>query len=440
MSENTGMNVEEHFRDQCEHHGNINEHLPALRRYAEQCRHVTELGVCSLGSTWAFLAAKPEWLISVDKAHPSTVGGNLDEAWNISREIGVNFQFQEKDDTQIEISPTDLLFIDTWHVYGQLKKELELHASKAGRFIILHDTETFGEKGEDGNSPGLNLALDEFLKTWEGRNWKVIEKLSNCNGLTVLERVSPRIKVFAFFYNEEFLIPFFLSHYWFADIHAIASKSTDRTMELLNAAKNVTVEEFEFPDGLINDDLKVQKLNECVTRPESYYDWFLVADADEFIWPSGNPHCTRARILPEDGNVIIGSMWQVYRNESEGDLDPSKSPVVLQRSHGMFQRDSGFNVHYKKPMLIRPNNGFRFMVGNHSLEPNPNILFSKVQWDGAHWSNADLSFCVQRRIRDRQNRLSKVNLEQGMGGHNLGLTEDSIRQLCSEHLKDPKLF
>ena len=80
------------------------------------------------------------------------------------------------------------------------------------------------------------------------------------------------------------------------------------------------------------------------------------------------------------------------------------------------------------------------MVGNHSLEPNPNILFSKVQWDGAHWSNADLSFCVQRRIRDRQNRLSKVNLEQGMGGHNLGLTEDSIRQLCSEHLKDPKLF
>ena len=31
----------------------------------------------------------------------------------------------------VAIAETDLLFIDTWHVYAQLKEELRLHAGKA---------------------------------------------------------------------------------------------------------------------------------------------------------------------------------------------------------------------------------------------------------------------------------------------------------------------
>lgn len=42
----------------------------------------------------------------------------------------------------------DLLFIDTWHVYGHLKRELALHAPRVRRFIAMHDTEVDKDEGE----------------------------------------------------------------------------------------------------------------------------------------------------------------------------------------------------------------------------------------------------------------------------------------------------
>jgi hypothetical protein len=41
---------------------------------------------------------------------------------------------------EVEIEETELLFIDTYHYYAQLKKELKLHAGKISRYIAFHDT------------------------------------------------------------------------------------------------------------------------------------------------------------------------------------------------------------------------------------------------------------------------------------------------------------
>jgi hypothetical protein len=102
----------------------------------------------------------------------------------------------------MEIEETDLLFIDTWHVYQQLKKEFELHADKSRKYIILHDTTTFGENGEGIASTNINIvtgqieaiphkglwpAVEEFLES--NTKWKLKERYTNNNGLTVLERV-----------------------------------------------------------------------------------------------------------------------------------------------------------------------------------------------------------------------------------------------------------
>src|SRR5262249_50913089 len=118
----------------------------------------------------------------------------------------------EADVLKIEIEPTDLLFIDTWHVYEQLKCELMLHAGKALRFIALHDTETFGELGEDparvrlawsineavrrrvglrlfrgiARRRGLRPAVEEFLGNHP--EWRLAEHFENNNGLTILAR------------------------------------------------------------------------------------------------------------------------------------------------------------------------------------------------------------------------------------------------------------
>ena len=182
--------IEAKYQEKCATPSDIYQHLPTLRKYAEQCRHVTEMGVRTIVSTWAFLAAKPEHgVLSIDYIHPVRHGGNLDEVLELAILERVIFDFVEADTRTVEISPTDLLFIDTWHTCEQLKIELARHASKAGKFIILHDTETYGLQDESpGTGHGLRPALNDFLADGEGLNWKIKEIFTNCNGLTVLER------------------------------------------------------------------------------------------------------------------------------------------------------------------------------------------------------------------------------------------------------------
>ena len=91
---------------------------------------------------------------------------------------------------------TDFLFIDTWHVYDQLIKELNMHSPKVKKWIALHDTETYGEKGE--TSPysirekkeylGLSYAVNEFLKN-NINTWRLHEHYVYNNGLTILKRI-----------------------------------------------------------------------------------------------------------------------------------------------------------------------------------------------------------------------------------------------------------
>lgn len=174
----------------------INEHIETLKNYATECSHITEMGVRSVVSTWAFLEANPKKLVSIDINDCP-----VQEAARLAHESGIDFQFIKSSTLEMEIEETDLLFIDTWHVYQQLKKEFELHADKAKKYIILHDTTTFGENGEGIASTNINIitgqmeaiphkglwpAVEEFLAS--NTKWKLKERYTNNNGLTVLER------------------------------------------------------------------------------------------------------------------------------------------------------------------------------------------------------------------------------------------------------------
>ena len=177
----TGI-IEEKFERLCREESDINEHLPVLRHYAGQCNHVTEFGVRGIVSTWALLAGRPRRMISYDINPPM---GNINEVYEAAKGT-TNFRFVQADVLVVEIEPTDLLFIDTFHSYRQLRQELALHAGKVNDYIIMHDTVSYGRKGEDGGE-GLRKAIDEFLLGHAG--WRIIEEYENNNGLIVLERV-----------------------------------------------------------------------------------------------------------------------------------------------------------------------------------------------------------------------------------------------------------
>lgn len=66
-----------HYSRMCQIQSDINEHLPVLKRYAEECRTVTEMGVRFACSTWAFIEGKPKSLTCIDIMHDFVATSNI---------------------------------------------------------------------------------------------------------------------------------------------------------------------------------------------------------------------------------------------------------------------------------------------------------------------------------------------------------------------------
>jgi hypothetical protein len=179
--------LNEIYLDNCSNYSDIQEHLPTLKKYTEECKHVTEMGVRYVVSTYAFMMGKPEKLISYDILPVENFGIDRMELKKLALDNGTDFDFIVGDTTKIEIEETDLLFIDTWHVYKQLIVELKKHGNKVRKYIIMHDTTKFGEVGECNDGDGLMKAIYEFIE--ENPFWVIHEKYENNNGLTILKRI-----------------------------------------------------------------------------------------------------------------------------------------------------------------------------------------------------------------------------------------------------------
>lgn len=164
----------------------IHEHLPTLDRLAKDCKHVTEMGVWDGTSSHAWLINDVE-LISYDFRYSKIADDLFVNAKKSNKSADYIIQDVRRLPT---IAETDLLFIDTLHDYEQCKFELTTFSHMVKRYIVLHDTVTFGKVGE--TSPhGLLIAVAEFLL--ENTDWTVKEHHTNNNGLTVLEKKIPSI-------------------------------------------------------------------------------------------------------------------------------------------------------------------------------------------------------------------------------------------------------
>lgn len=175
----------------------INEHIPTLIKYGNECESITEMGVRGICSTWAFLGSAPKKMRSYDIQNPSNWGGDIQSVKETAEAYGIDFDFILADVLKIEIEETDLLFLDTWHSYKQLKSELNLHAGKVNKYIIFHDTTSFATKdetsyevwGEEWKGEGIGIwrAIEEFLQS--NPEWKLVEKFENNNGLTIIGKI-----------------------------------------------------------------------------------------------------------------------------------------------------------------------------------------------------------------------------------------------------------
>jgi hypothetical protein len=253
-----------------------------------------------------------------------------------------------------------------------------------------------------------------------------------------------KVEVISFMYNEEFLLPFFLEHYSWADkINVIFDQdSNDNTLRLLESNSKVRIIPFKFPD-MMDDALKVKKINEVYKDLKSC-DRILLVDADEFIFIDKN-QLEKLRYP-----IVNVKLFNVYRHVSESNLDINK-PIREQRSHGTFDKM------YNKPIIARTGLNVAWDIGNHSVDKldlisSINRQFSKkvlkqtffrghdCRVIGAHWANADSCFCVDRRVKHRRDRQSKFNLSHKITLHQHNITEQSVLDECKMHENDPEVL
>ncbi len=175
------------FYELCKTDGDIRFHLNALTALALECSHITEMGTRGGQSTTALLLGRPDTLICYDLAFGPTAQALL------TLQTPTDLQMQIGNTRILDIAETDLLFIDTLHIYEQLKIELERHAPKARRYIVLHDTVTCGIRWFDSRVEGarvwvkgLRPAVFEFLRNHP--EWVIVDERLHNNGLMILGR------------------------------------------------------------------------------------------------------------------------------------------------------------------------------------------------------------------------------------------------------------
>ncbi len=200
---------EQHLTNAIAAKGDISDHLVYLMKLASECNSVLECGVRTIVSSWAFVnglainsTSNKKELLSCDIQTPPTIH----ELYHACEVNNIQFTFFEGNDLDLPMKEYDMVFIDTWHVYAQLKRELAKFHPYAKKYIVMHDTEVDKIDGEsirdrlntqkqaaESGFPeyeircGLERAIKEFLI--QHPEWKIKERFTHNNGLTVLERV-----------------------------------------------------------------------------------------------------------------------------------------------------------------------------------------------------------------------------------------------------------
>lgn len=187
----------------------INEHLKTLYLHALECETIFETGVRGVVSSWAFLKGLSESEFNTKYFFLNDINKcDIEEIKSVANGLNITLDWVWKNNLDIEFDRKfDLIFIDTWHVYGQLKRELAKFSKLTKKYIILHDTTLDGVTGEsirfnqnieeqaaetgftkEEIEKGLWPAVEEFLA--EEKSWYLIKRYENNNGLTILKRIN----------------------------------------------------------------------------------------------------------------------------------------------------------------------------------------------------------------------------------------------------------
>ena len=192
----------------CSKYSDIFEHLPTLCNYAKECESILLLSGNGNHAYWSMVHGllnnqQNNKKLILNAKYPY----NVDELMNVTRHLKIDIQTIWKNSLDIDLSENiDMTFIDSWHIYGQMKRELDKFSPITNKYIIMHDTTVDEWEGEtvrcgldaeqqsresgipiDEIKKGVWFAIDEFLQSHP--EWVLHERFTNNHGLTILKRI-----------------------------------------------------------------------------------------------------------------------------------------------------------------------------------------------------------------------------------------------------------
>jgi FkbM family methyltransferase len=304
--------------------------------------------------------------------------------FNIARSQGKDCAYIAANTLELTIEPTEMLFIDTDHHYLQLSAELRRHHSMVSKYIVFHDTHTFGLTSETYYTKipiekGLLSAVIDFIIEYP--EWQFDYYTTENNGLTVIKRVS----------ESQRAAPL--------PIADAQSQNLKRILIGIPTAKNIEVDTFksiydlDIPDGYSVDfqyfyGYNIDQIRNLIAHWACNYDYLFSVDSDIAFPPD-----TLKRLLAHDRDMVSGlyiqrkhgqHILEIYEHNGFGGV--INIPYEKIRDRGLIEiAGCGFGCVLVKSEVFRT-------VGYPQFEYHSAL-------DHAHTISEDNDFC--RKARDR---------------------------------------
>jgi hypothetical protein len=186
-------------------------HLEKLKKISSICNVVCEIGVEGIIGSIAILRGLELSLLNNKIYYGYDIVNIQTTRWydlkDLATKSNINMVFKLGDSIKMSLpnENIDMIFLDGWHVYGQVIRELNYFGPKINKFICFHDTTIDGEFGEtiragwdaEKQSKDTGIPLEEINKgiwsaitDWlkENSDWIIYRKYEYNNGFTILTK------------------------------------------------------------------------------------------------------------------------------------------------------------------------------------------------------------------------------------------------------------
>lgn len=227
------------------------------------------------------------------------------------------------------------------------------------------------------------------------------------------------ITIYTITYNEEFILPYFISWYRerFPDCRIVIydNESTDNTVEI--AKENNCEVITYYTNNQLSDSKYLEIKNNCWKN--AITDWVIVCDVDEFL---------------EIDETMLNTDQTIYKAKGYNMCNVNNLVNVNNIRHGIEAAQYDKSILFNKKYITEIN----YTPGCHDCNPKGVVIYGKNNPKLLHMKFINENLMVKK-YKSYANRLSEENLKYKWG-YQYREEESNIREAFKNHLKLAKLI